>query len=80
MLLNTKCIFSIISIFGFFITLSADEAIPQYSATITRDIYGVPHVHGVRDSDAAFGLAYAQADDDIKNILSTIELARAGSG
>ena len=80
MLLNTKCIFSIISIFGFFITLSANEAIPQYSATITRDIYGVPHVHGVRDSDAAFGLAYAQADDDIKNILSTIDLARAGSG
>ena len=29
MLLNTKCIFSIISIFGFFITLSANEAIPQ---------------------------------------------------
>ncbi len=80
MLQNSKYIFSIIFIFGFFLTLSANEGSPQYSATITRDIYGVPHVHGERDADAAFGLAYAQAEDDIKNILSTIDLARAGSG
>ena len=41
---------------------------PSYQATITRDIWGVPHVYGKRDEDAAFGLAYAHADDDIKNI------------
>ena len=52
----------------------------KYSATITRDIYGVPHIHGSSDADAAFGLAYAQAEDDIKNILATIDLAQAGSG
>ena len=75
MLQNSKYIFSIIFIFGFFLTLSANEGSPQYSATITRDIYGVPHVHGERDADAAFGLAYAQAEDDRKNILSTIDLA-----
>lgn len=52
----------------------------KYSATITRDIYGVPHIHGKTDADAAFGLAYAQAEDDIKNILASMELARARSG
>ena len=39
-----------------------------YQATITRDKWGVPHIFGKRDEDAAFGLAYAHADDDIKNI------------
>jgi penicillin amidase/acyl-homoserine-lactone acylase len=60
--------------------ISAETYIPEYSATITRDIYGVPHIHGSRDEDAAFGLAYAQAEDDITNILATIDLAQAGSG
>ena len=39
-----------------------------YQAKITRDKWGVPHIFGKRDEDAAFGLAYAHADDDIKNI------------
>ena len=37
-------------------------------------------MHGKTDADAAFGLAYAQAEDDIKNILDTISLSRAQSG
>lgn len=36
---------------------------PRYVAVIERDRYGVPHIHGRRDADAAFGLAYAQAED-----------------
>lgn len=35
---------------------------------IVRDTYGVPHVHGERDADAAFGLAYANAEDDFPMI------------
>jgi penicillin amidase/acyl-homoserine-lactone acylase len=31
---------------------------------IVRDTYGVPHVYGKSDGDAAFGLAYANAEDD----------------
>jgi acyl-homoserine-lactone acylase len=31
---------------------------------ILRDRWGVPHVFGERDADAAFGLAYAHAEDD----------------
>ena len=35
----------------------------QYDVTIHRDIWGVPHVYGATDRDAAFGFAYAQAED-----------------
>ena len=80
MQLNIKYALAIFILCGFNTNLTSNEVTPQYSATITRDIFGVPHVHGATDADAAFGLAYAQADDDITNILSTIDLARAGSG
>ena len=40
----------------------------QYQAKISRDIWGVPHISGRRDADVAFGLAFAHAEDDIKNI------------
>lgn len=32
--------------------------------TIYRDAFGVPHVHGQTDAAAAFGFAYAQAEDN----------------
>jgi acyl-homoserine-lactone acylase len=36
--------------------------------TITRDIWGIPHVRGTSDADAVFGLMYAQAEDDFNRI------------
>lgn len=36
--------------------------------TITRDDWGIAHVHGVRDADAVFGAVYAQAEDDFHRI------------
>ena len=80
MMINIKYMLTTFLVSVFAISSSANEIIHQYSAQITRDIYGVPHVHGVTDADAAFGLAYAQAEDDITNILATISLARAQSG
>ncbi|MDD4144157.1 MAG: penicillin acylase family protein, partial [Prolixibacteraceae bacterium] len=35
---------------------------------IFRDDYGVPHVYGKTDADAAFGLLYAQCEDDFKRV------------
>lgn len=35
---------------------------------IVRDTWGVPHVFGKTDADAAFGLAYANAEDDFPMI------------
>jgi len=36
--------------------------------TITRDNWGIPHVHGKTDADAVFGLMYAQAEDDFNRV------------
>ena len=36
-------------------------AASTHEASIERDQYGVPHIYGETDADAAFGLAYAQA-------------------
>ncbi len=40
----------------------------KYSVRILRDSWGVPHVFGKKDTDAAFGLAYAHAEDDFRTI------------
>ncbi len=38
--------------------------------TITRDDWGIAHVHGKTDADAVFGMIYAQAEDDFPRIES----------
>jgi penicillin amidase len=43
------------------------ERIAQ-TVTVYRDAYGVPHVHGPTDASAAFGFAYAQAEDNFWQI------------
>jgi len=51
-----------------------------YTATIERDDYGVPHIHGKTDADAAFGLAYAQAEDSWPIIQESIPYYRGNAG
>ena len=36
--------------------------------SITRDDWGIAHVHGASDADAVFGMIYAQAEDDFPRI------------
>jgi acyl-homoserine-lactone acylase len=36
--------------------------------TITRDDWGIAHVHGHSDADAVFGMIYAQAEDDFPRV------------
>ena len=38
------------------------------NVTITRDDWGIAHVHGHTDADAIFGMMYAQAEDDFNRI------------
>lgn len=38
------------------------------NTTITRDDWGIAHVHGRTDADAVFGMIYAQAEDDFNRI------------
>lgn len=48
-----------------------------YDARILRDNWGVPHVFGKTDADAAYGLAWAQCEDDWVNVEDGILLAHA---
>ncbi len=36
--------------------------------TITRDDWGIPHVHGQTDANAVFGAIYAQCEDDFSRV------------
>jgi acyl-homoserine lactone acylase PvdQ len=38
------------------------------NVTITRDDWGIAHVHGRTDADAVFGMIYAQAEDDFNRV------------
>src|SRR5437764_6899002 len=38
------------------------------NVTITRDNWGIAHVHGKTDADAVFGIVYAQAEDDFNRV------------
>src|SRR5580765_6559893 len=38
------------------------------AVTITRDDWGIAHVHGKTDADAVFGMEYAQAEDDFPRL------------
>lgn len=38
------------------------------AVTITRDDWGIAHVHGRTDADAVFGMAYTQAEDDFNRV------------
>ncbi|MGH8400077.1 MAG: penicillin acylase family protein, partial [Gammaproteobacteria bacterium] len=43
--------------------------------TITRDDWGIAHVHGKTDADAVFGMIYAQCEDDFSRVEDNYLLA-----
>lgn len=61
---------------SWFDTRPAIAAASKYDATIIRDRFGVPHIFARRDADAAFGLAYAHAEDDFATIQRALLSAR----
>jgi penicillin amidase/acyl-homoserine-lactone acylase len=52
------------------------DAGASYDAVILRDTWGIPHIFGVTDADACYGLAYANAEDDFLTIQQTLAAAR----
>ena len=56
-------------------TLIAKAA--KYDVRIRRDSWGVPHILGKRDADVAFGLGFAQCEDDFAT-LQDVALATRG--
>ncbi|MET0178867.1 MAG: penicillin acylase family protein, partial [Novosphingobium sp.] len=51
-----------------------------YTATITRDEFGVPHIHGRTDADVAFGVAWAHAEDDFATLQDVAAMTRGRYG
>lgn len=48
----------------------------KYEVRIIRDEFGVPHIYGQSDADTAFGLAYAQAEDDFATLQEVVLATR----
>lgn len=48
----------------------------QYDVEIIRDEFGVPHIYGKSDADAAFGMGYAHAQDDFATIQERVIAVR----
>ncbi|NUR46313.1 MAG: acylase [Sphingomonas sp.] len=58
---------------AFLLTAASPPELARWKAeasrvTITRDNWGIAHVHGKSDADAVFGMIYAQAEDDFPRI------------
>lgn len=68
-----------ISLFLFFYgwNIALSQTVNPTDVTIIRDSLGVPHIHGKTDADAAYGLAYAHAED---NFFDMQEAIMAGKG
>ena len=52
----------------------------KYTADISRDEFGVPHIHGKTDPDVAFGVAYAHAEDDFTTLQDVVAMTRGRYG
>ncbi|WEK48100.1 MAG: acylase [Candidatus Andeanibacterium colombiense] len=64
----------------FFATPGKAPPAAHYSAEIVRDEYGVPHIHGHRDADVAFGIAMAHAEDDFSTLQDVAAMTRGRYG
>ena len=60
--------------------LGLPASLSAWEATIERDIWGVPHIKGATDADAAYGLGYAMAEDTWKVIEAMIPYYRGNAG
>ena len=63
----------IVAILALAACVPADSEVASWEAmaedvTITRDNWGIAHVHGPTDAHAVFGMIYAQAEDDFNRI------------
>ena len=58
------------------LALATAAAAGPWDVRIRRDEWGVPHILGKTDADAAYGLAYAQSEDDFDTLQEAVFLAR----
>ena len=61
-------------------TAPAGDPAVRHDARIVRDTFGVPHIFGRTDADVAYGLAYAEAEDDFGTIEEVFAATRGRAG
>jgi acyl-homoserine-lactone acylase len=62
---------------------ASDQPAPTkrtFDVEIVRDGFGVPHINGKTDADAAYGLAFAHSEDDFSTIQEVVSMARGRYG
>jgi acyl-homoserine-lactone acylase len=52
----------------------------NYDVEIVRDGFGVPHINGKTDADAAYGLAFAHSEDDFGVLQEVVAMTRGRTG
>jgi len=52
----------------------------HYDTVIVRDRWGVPHIYGKTDPDVAYGIAYAQSEDDFPTMQDVLAMTRGRLG
>ena len=59
-----------------------DIALPDraYTAEISRDEFGVPHIYGKTDADVAYGVAIAHSEDDFFTLQDVVAMSRGRYG
>ena len=67
-------------IFSFFFFSNLFAQVNTSNVTIVRDKWGVPHIYGITDKEAAYGLAWAHAEDDFETIQKTFLPAKGMLG
>ena len=55
-----------------FVSKNCSAQINPQDVTIIRDTFGVPHIYGITDADAAYGLAWAHSEDDFEHIQRSV--------
>lgn len=62
------------------LTIVSFAQINRANITIARDSFGVPHIYGHTDAEAAYGLAYAHCEDDFKSLQENLLSAKGMLG
>lgn len=70
--MNLKLKLSIIILFFYIVCVEAQERNFAENVTIVRDQWGVPHIYGEKDADVAYGLAWANCEDDFNTIQESV--------
>jgi acyl-homoserine-lactone acylase len=67
----------LITITVLFLTLNlAAQTTTKYNVEIVRDSFGVPHIFGKTDADCAYGLIWAECEDDFNTVQWGLLLAK----